>query len=183
MRIGKAEQIIREGLKKYPGNDTLLNCLICVISELGKDDEVITIGKALVESTKYDDVRFDAYRIMAEVYKAKGDYQLAKDAIEHIPELYFTKLKVAAMLLEGEEMYEAAQKHKNISAEDLIDMLIVIGKHLKENGETEKANTQLKIARKIIDAFEDDFLETKYFKSTIYEDTAEQRKQIEVLLK
>ncbi len=179
----KAEQIIREGLKKYPGNDTLLNCLICVISELGKDDEVITIGKALVESTKYDDVRFDAYRIMAEVYKAKGDYQLAKDAIEHIPELYFTKLKVAAMLLEGEEMYEAAQKHKNISAEDLIDMLIVIGKHLKENGETEKANTQLKIARKIIDAFEDDFLETKYFKSTIYEDTAEQRKQIEVLLK
>ncbi len=87
------------------------------------------------------------------------------------------------MLLEGEEMYEAAQKHKNISAEDLIDMLIVIGKHLKENGETEKANTQLKIARKIIDAFEDDFLETKYFKSTIYEDTAEQRKQIEVLLK
>ena len=178
----KAEQVIRDGLKKYPGNDVLLNCLIGVISELGKNDEVITIGKALVESTKYDDVRFDAYRIMAEAYKAKGEYQLAKDAIEHIPEVYFTKLEVAAHLLEGEEMYEAAQKHKNLSAYDLIDMLIIIGKHLKQNGETEKANVQFKIALKIIDAFEEDFLETKCFKSTIFESTIEQRKKIEKLL-
>lgn len=178
----KAEQVIRDGLKKYPGNDILLNCLIGVVSELGKNDEVITIGKALVESTKYDDVRFDAYRIMAEAYKAKGEYQLSKDAIEHIPEIYFSKLGVAAHLLDGEEMYEAAQKQKNISADDLIDMLIIIGKHLKENGEIEKANTQLKIAQKIIDAFEEDFVETKYFKSTIYESTIEQRKEIEQLL-
>ena len=43
----KAEQIIRDGLKQYPGNDVLLNCLINVISELGKTEEVITIAKAL----------------------------------------------------------------------------------------------------------------------------------------
>lgn len=178
----KAEQVIRDGLKKYPGNDILLNCLIGVLSELGKNDEVITVGKALVESTKHDDVRFDAYRIMAEAYKAKGEYQLAKDAIEHIPEIYFSKLGVVANLLEGEEMYEAAQKHKNISAEDLIDMLIIAGKHLKENGETKKAVSQFKIALKVIDAFKDDFVETKYFKSTIYEYTQEQRKEIERLL-
>lgn len=70
----KAEQIIRDGLKQYPGNDVLLNCLIGVISELGKNDEVITIGKALVESTKYDDVRFDAYRIMADEYSAPVEH-------------------------------------------------------------------------------------------------------------
>lgn len=178
----KAEQVIRDGLKKYPGNDVLLNCLIGVISELGKNDEVITIGKALVESTKYDDVRFDAYRIMAEAYKAKGEYQLAKEAIEHIPEIYFTKLEVAAHILEGEEMYESAQKQKNLSANELIDMLIIIGKYLKQNGETEKAIAQFKIALKIIDAFEEDFLETKYFKSTIFESTIQQRKEIEKLL-
>lgn len=178
----KAEQVIREGLKKYPGNDILLNCLIGVLSELGKNDEVITVGKVLVESTKHDDVRFDAYRIMAEAYKAKGEYQLAKDAVEHIPEIYFSKLGVAANLLEGEEMYESAQKHKNISAYDLINMLIIIGKHLKENGENEKANSQFKIALKVIDAFKEDFVETKYFKSTIYESASEQRKGIEQLL-
>jgi len=174
----KAEQVIREGLKKYPGNDILLNCLIGVLSELGKHDEVITVGKALVESSKYDEVRIDAYRIMAEAYKEKGEYQLAKDAIEHIPELYFTKLEVAARLLEGEEMYEAAQKHKNISARDLIDMLIIIGKYLKEHGEIEKGNTQFEIAQKVIDAFSDDFVETKYFKANVFESADKLRKEI-----
>jgi len=178
----KAEQILREGLKKYPGNDVLLDCLICVLCELGRNNEVITIGKTIVESTKYDDLRFDAYRAMAEAYKSLGEYQSAKDAIEHIPEIYFTKLEVAAQLLEGEEKYEAAQKQKNLSATSLIDMLIIIGKYLKEQGETEKANSQFRIAKKVIDAFLDDFIERKCFKSTIYETMLEQRKEIEQLL-
>ena len=178
----KCEQILREGLKKHPGNDILLDCLTDVLCELGRNDEVITIGKSLVESTKHDDLRFDAYRSMAEAYKAKGEYQLAKDAIEHIPEIYFTKLGVTAQLLEGEEMYEAAQKQKNISAEDLINMLIIAGKYLKENGEIEKANSQFRIARKVMDAFEEDFIEDKWFSSTVYEYTSKQRKEIEALL-
>jgi tetratricopeptide (TPR) repeat protein len=153
-----------------------------ILSELEKNDEVITIGKALVESTKYDDVRMDTYRIMAEAYKAMGEYELARDAIQHIPEIYFTKLGVTARLLEGEEMYEAAQKQKNISAEDLVDMLIIAGKHLREKGETEKANSQFRIALKVMDAFEEDFVETKWFKTTVYEYTNEQRKEIEILL-
>ena len=178
----KCEQILREGLKKYPGNDILLDCLTDVLCELGRNDEVIAIGKSLVESTKHDDLRFDAYRSMAEAYKAKGEYQLVKDAIEHIPEIYFTKLGVAAHLLEGEEMYEAAQKQKNLSADDLIDMLIVAGKHLKEIGEIEKANSQFRIALKVMDAFEEDFVESKWFKATVYEYTNEQRKEIKKLL-
>ncbi len=178
----KAEQVIREGLKKYPGNDILLDCLIGVLSELGKHDEVITIGKALVKTTKHDDLRFDAYRIMAESYHAKGEYQSTKDALEHIPEIYFTKLEMAARLLEGEEMYEAAQKQKNLSADSLIDMLLIIGKHLQKNGEIEKARSQFKIAQKVIDAFLDDFLERNLFKSTLYESMVEHRKEIEKLL-
>ena len=178
----KCEQILREGLKKYPGNDILLDCLTDVLCELGRNDEVITIGKSLVESTKHDDLRFDAYRSMAEAYKAKGEYPLAKDAIEHIPEIYFTKLGVAAQLLDGEESYESAQKQKNISAGDLIEMLIIAGKHLRETGEIEKANSQFRIALKVMDAFEEDFVESRWFKSTVYEYTGEQRKTVERLL-
>ena len=178
----KAEQIIRDGLRRFPGNDILLNCLIGVISELGQHDEVITIGKVLVESTKYDDVRLDAYRIMAESYKAKGDLASAKEAIERIPEIYFSKLELMASLLDGEDSYEAAQKQKNLSAEDLIDMLIIVGKRLTENGEIEKAKSQFRIAQKIMDAFKDDFIEHKWFKATVYEYTSEQRAEIEALL-
>ena len=178
----KAEQIIRDGLKKYPGNDVLLNCLIGVLPLPEKSGEVITVARALIESTKYDECRFDAYRIMAEAYVAEGDDRSAKDAIEHIPELYFSKLEVAARLLKGEEMYQAAQKEKNLSAETLIDMLIIAGKYLKEQGETEKAASQFRIAEKVIDAFKDDFPETKWFRSTVYDYTAKQRKEIETLL-
>ena len=107
---------------------------------------------------------------------------MAKESIENIPEVYFTKLGVAARLLEGEDRYEAAQKQKNISAEDLIDMLIISGKYLKEKGETEKANSQFRIAQKVIDAFADDFIENRWFKATVYEYVGEQRKEIEQLL-
>ena len=86
------------------------------------------------------------------------------------------------LLLDGEDSYEAAQKQKNLSAEDLIDMLIVVGKHLKEIGEIEKANSQFRIALKVMDAFEEDFVESKWFKATVYEYTNEQRKEIEKLL-
>ena len=178
----KAEQIIRDGLKKYPGNDILLNCLIGVLELPEQSEEVISIAKALVESTKYDEVRLDAYRIMAEAYAAQGDLTAAKDAIEHIPEIYFTKLEVAATLLEGEDAYEAAQKQKNLSAEDLIDMLIIAGKHLMAQGEREKGLCQLRIAKAVSEAFAEDFVETKWFKATVYEYTAEQRAEIEKLL-
>ena len=79
-------------------------------------------------------------------------------------------------------MYEAAQKQKNLSADDLIDMLIIAGKYLRDNGELEKAISQFRIALKVMDAFEEDFVETKWFKATVYEYTTEQRKEIEQLL-
>ncbi len=178
----KSQQIIRNGLKKYPGNDILLACLIGILDLPGQSDEIISIAKSLAKSTKQDALRFEAYCIMAEAYRAKGEYQAAKDAIEQIPEIYFTKLEVAAFLLEGEEMYRAAQKQKNLSAESLINMLILGGKYLKAQGESAMAISQFKIAKKIIDAFADDFLETKYFKSTVYEYMHEHLKTIDQLL-
>ena len=63
-----------------------------------------------------------------------------------------------------------------------VDMLIVVGKCLKENGEHEKANSQFRIALKVMDAFEEDFVEEKWFKSTVYEYMAERKKDIELLL-
>ena len=178
----KAEEIIRNGLKRYPGNDVLLNCLIGVLDVSEQGDEIIAVAKSLIESTKDDEIRFDAYRIMAEALISRGEYQSAKDAIEHIPEIYFTKLEVAAFLLEGEEKYEAAQKQKNLSAASLIDMLLIAGKYLKSQGETEKAKSQFKIANNIMNAFSDDFLESKWFNATLFEPTSEQRFEVEKLL-
>ena len=46
----------------------------------------------------------------------------------------------------------------------------------------EKAHSQFVIAQKIMNAFCDDFVETKYFKARVFEATDEQLKEIEQLL-
>ena len=170
----KAEQILREGLKRFPGNDIILNNLLYTLDFKTRADEVISLCKTLIESTKYEDVKYDACRILACCYEENGQKDLIAPTLEMIPEIYFTKLGLMASLLDGEESYEAAQKQKNICVYDLIDMLIIIAKHLKEKGEIEKAKSQLKIAQKIIDAFRDP--EDKWSEADIYE------KEIEELL-
>ena len=180
--IEKAEQIIRDGLKRYPGNETLLNCLIGVLSELHKNEEVINIGKALVETTKSDEIRIDTYRIMAIAYKEMEEYQLTKHAIEHIPELYFSKLEMEAKLLEGEEKYRAARTEIFLESVGLIDMLIIMGKHLKITGELESADSQFIVAKRIIDVFLDETIDRKDFSSNIFNAMSDRKKEVELLL-
>lgn len=178
----QSERILREGLQRFPGNDIILNNLLYALDYRTRADEVINLCKTLMESTKDDSVRYDACRILASCYRENGQTDLVKPTLERIPEIYFSKLELMATLLDGEESYEAAQKQKNLSAEDLIDMLIIAGKYLKSQGETEKAISQFRIAQKVMDAFAEDFVEEKWFKATVYEYTEEQRKEIERLL-
>ena len=178
----KSERILREGLQRFPGNDIILNNLLYTMDYKTRADEVISLCKTLIESTKEDDVKYDACRILAECYKETGQDALIAPTLEMIPEIYFSKLELVASLLDGEVSYEAAQKHKNICAEDLIDMLIITGKRLREMGKSDKADSQFRIALKVIDAFKEDFVEEKWFYATVYDYTSEQRKEIEQLL-
>lgn len=180
--VKKSEQILRDGLKRFPGNDIILNNLLYTLDYQTRADEVIALCKTLIESTKEDDVKYDACRILATCYNENGQTDLVKPTLEIIPEIYFSKLELMASLLDGDDSYEAAQKQKSISADDLIAMLIVTGKRLMEKGESERALSQFRIAQKVIDAFAEDFLETKWFSKTIYESSSEQRKEIEELL-
>lgn len=152
----KCEQILRDGLKKYPGNDILLNCLIGVLPVPERSAEVIDLCKLLIEGTRYDEVKYDACRILAMAYRSTGEYALAKEAIEKIPEIYFTKLGVAAELLEGEDMFAPAVKQKSISFEDVIRMCELLGGYYRDCGETEKARIQLEMAKNIILASKED---------------------------
>ena len=178
----KSEQILRDGLHRFPGNDIILNNLLYTLDYQTRAEEIITLCKTLIESTRDDSVKYDACRILASCYQENGQQDLVKPILEKIPEIYFSKLELMASLLTGEESYEAAQKQKFLSAEDLIDMLIVAGKYLKENGQTEKALSQFRIAKKVMGAFEEDFVEEKWFKETVYTGTSQQREEVEALL-
>ena len=178
----KAEKILRDGLKRFPGNDIILNNLLCVLDYKDQADETISICKSLIESTKDDEVKYDACRILAMCYKENGQYDLIKPTLEKIPEIYFTKLEVMATLLDDNDGYVAAHRQKNLSAESLIDMLIVVAKHLQKKEEMQKAKIQLDIALKVIDAFQADYAEQELFKSTVLEYMEEQKIVIENLL-
>ena len=180
--VAKSEEILRKGLQRYPGNDIILNNLLYTLDYQTRAEEVISICKSLITSTKDDSVKYDACRILATCYKENGQVDLIEPTLEMIPEIYFSKLELMASLLDGEDSYEAAQKQKNISAEDLIDMLVIAGKYLKNRGENEKAISQFRIAKKIMDAFSEDFVERKWFNSTVYERTSDRRAEIEKLL-
>lgn len=174
----KCEELLREGLKKYPGNDILLNCLIGIIPLPERAEEVIELCKDLIAGTRCDEVRIDSYRIMALAYHSIGEYALCKNAIEHIPEIYFTKLSVAASLLEGDDKFEAACKQQSLSFDWLISTCRTISKHYEEKGEVEKALMQMKMAKDVLLSAKNDFEKPPYTKN-LFDSYGSRLKEIE----
>lgn len=132
----KSREILEEGLKKYPENDILLNNLLYVIID---PDETISIASKLVERTLDNEVKYDALRFLAYAYKKKGDLTSAENAIEQIPEIYFTKLTEIAYLLDGEPKFNAAEKQKWISFENLIQMMWKLAECYEAKGDYAEA--------------------------------------------
>ena len=164
----KAEDDLRALLKQYPGNEIILNNLIYSLQINKKYDEVIDICKALIESTKYDDCRYDAARILAETYKEIGEYTLCKNAIDLIPEFFFSHREEKALLLEGEDMFRPAWQVKCQSLETLVNMNLRIADYYEETGHQEFARHQLLQAKAVIEIMEDDLV-PPFWTSTIYE--------------
>lgn len=175
----ECEAILREGLKKYPGNDILLNCLIYSIPVPERSDEVISICKSLIEGTKDDAVKYDACRILAETYHSLGQYDLTKEAIAMIPEIYFTKLELDARMLSGEDKFQAAANQKFLSAESLVEMLRELAEYFLEAGELLKAKNQLKVAKAVIEAFEEDIVKANHHVASLYRCMQEKLGEIE----
>ena len=146
----ESRRILEEGLKKYPENNILLNNLLYVLDYSVRPDETIAIASKLIEKTNQNDVKYDALRFLAYAYKAKGDLESAEAAIEQIPEIYFTKLTEKAYLLSGKAKFEAAEKQKWISFENLIQMMWKLAEYYEENGKIDKAIAETKKALNLI---------------------------------
>lgn len=146
----KSEAILRDGLKKFPGNDVLLNNLLYTMRSPERATEVISLCKTLIESTKLDDVKYDALRILAETYKEQGEYELTRITLEKIPELYFTKLELQAKLLTGEDMLHSGITQLGISLDSAVEMAELLASHYESAGDTAKAGTYHTIATAVL---------------------------------
>lgn len=142
----KSETILREGLKKFPGNDILLNNLLYTMRSPERAPEVITLCKSLAESTKLDDVKYDALRILAETYHEQGEQELTRITLEKIPEIYFTVLELQAKLLSGKEKLRAANTQLGLSLDSVSEMAELLASHYESSKDTAKANEYHSIA-------------------------------------
>ena len=165
----ESRQILEEGLKTYPENDILLNNLLYVLNYSEKPDETIAIAGKLVGKTCRNDVKYDALRFLAYAYKAKGDLDSAKAALEQIPEIYFTKLTEIAFLFSGDAKREAAEKQKWISFENLLQMMEKIAEYYEEIGDNAKAMEELNRAMALIPILDNDCFDnyTDFFNQQI----------------
>ena len=162
----EGRKIIEEGLKKYPGNDTLLNNLLYLLNDT---EETISIASNLIGKTNSAEVKYDALRFLAYAYKDKGDLESAKAAIEQIPEIYFTKLTEAAFVLEGKPKFEAAEKQKWISFENMLQMMEKLAEFYESEGNPEKAAAEREKALKLISVMEHKAFDiyAEYFKEKL----------------
>jgi len=151
----KAEEILREGLKRFPGNEIILNNLLVEYTVQGpeRNDDIIALCKSILEIARLDDVRYDVLRILAETYKATGQQALVAPTLEQIPELYFTKLGCMAELLEGNESLDAAKKQLGLDLESMINMLLIIAERQHETGDNDDGVKYRNIATRVLAAF------------------------------
>ena len=154
-------------MKQYPNNDIILNNLLYVISD---DDEQIMLAEKIISETNEETIKYDALRFLAFAYKRKGENDYAKTIVEKIPEIYFTKLGIAAYIYEGQEKFNAADKQKWISFQEVLEMMFKIYEYYLLINEKEKAKEELEnavILLKIMNhpSFNEDFL--SYFEKHI----------------
>lgn len=150
----KSEAILRAGLKQFPGNDIILNNLLYTMRTPERSDEVITICKSILEITRLDDVKYDVLRIMAETYHDMGQQDLVKPTLEQIPEIYFSKLELAARLLDGNDSIRAAKTHATLCRDDLLDMLSRICQLYRQQDDEDNADIYAELTKKVFSIFE-----------------------------
>jgi len=152
----RSRSILEAGLARYPDNDVLMNNLLYTMDYTHEPDATIGLASRLAAKTADIEVRYDALRFLAYAYHAKGEEQAAVDALEQVPELYFTKLSEMAFVTTGQRKLEAAEKQKWISFETLIQMQWKLAECSEEAGDIPGAAACTRRAIRLIDALSDE---------------------------
>ena len=131
----KAEEILRRGLRQYPGNEKLLTVLLYTLMTVdGREADTAEVCRILIDHAQDDGIRYDAWNVLAMSYKSMGMEELVEPTLENIPEFYFTRTESRAKLLTGEKAREAAQLQLRYSGATTVAMLEILARE----GENEK---------------------------------------------
>ncbi len=147
----RAEKILRDGLKQFPGNETILTVLLYTLLTMPKrEKDIISTCNMIIEYTENDGVKYDVVRILAETYAALGKQDAAEAALEQIPEFYFSKMECMAKLLIGQKALDAAQFQMNLSAKTTVEMLLIMARECEKQKNTADELSCRRIAEGIL---------------------------------
>ena len=152
----KAKKILEKGLQKFPGNEMIMNHLLYVLYNLKEYNELISLCKALIQTTNDMEIKYDAERILIETYSELGEKGLVHEHINNIPEIYFTKLELIACLTDGVDAVNAAVDQKNQSVCLAIKMLIQIINYYGEMDDLNIVHNQYEILKMLVSILEHD---------------------------
>lgn len=149
-----AETILRDGLRQFPANETLLTVLVYTLWAIpDRDDDLIAICKMLIDCATNEGVKCDVLRILAMVYHRAGKKELISPVLEQIPEFYFTKMECIAKLTDGEKSVNAARFQMNISGKSTVEMLRIMEENYSSVGDAENADRCNRISQGILEVF------------------------------
>ena len=150
----RAEAILREGLKQFPSNETILTVLVYVLWFIpDRDDDLIETCKLLIDCATIEGVRCDTLRILATAYHRLGKFDQIDSVLAQIPEFYFTKKECVARLTEGKTSLDAAHFQMNLSGSSLVEMLQIMAKRYTELGDKARAEQCLRISNGVLNVF------------------------------
>lgn len=150
----RAEQILREGLKQFPANESMLTILVYVLWAIpGREQDLTDTCKLLIQRACSEGVRCDVLRILAETCHRMGKYEEIPEILDQIPEFYFTKTECIARLFTGQDALDAARLQMNLSGKSLIEMLRIMATHYFKLGDSGKAQICLRLSQGVLDIF------------------------------
>lgn len=149
----KARNIIDEGLRKYPDNVILLLNRLYVMSSEKMPDEVIEIASKIIDLSKDEAIKYDACQFLAYAYKAKGDLESARKAIDLIPDIRFSNQRVKACILEGEEKWDASHQEFNEALYGLMFITYRMAECYEARGDVKEALEYYENALQVLDIY------------------------------
>ena len=151
----RAEEILRDGLRHFPGNETILTILLYTLLAIpGRENDIINTCNMIIEYTENDGVRYDVVRILAETYASLEKQDAAEAALEQIPEFYFSKMECMAKLLTGQKALDAAQFQMNLSAKNTVEMLLIMARECEKQKDSADALSCRRIAEGILRVYQ-----------------------------
>ena len=135
-----ADELLKEALKQFPGNENLLIVWVYALWVLpGRDEDLIAACKTLIDCATNEGVRCDVLRFLAMAYRRNNKEELIRPVLDQIPEFYFTKKECIAKMTDGQESLDAAHFQMNISGKSLIEMLGIMKIRYTEIDDSENA--------------------------------------------